>query len=101
MGTRSGISWLSALVTRSREVMVSFFGIGRYLVWGSGLHNGIASLQLAGDSPLEPLGPGIGKNRCGSMGDCPCLAVMTISVESRRPCFVSSVTIWPMLASTN
>ena len=28
MGTRSGISWLSALLTRSREVMVSFFGIG-------------------------------------------------------------------------
>src|ERR1039458_768580 len=40
MGTRSGISWLSALLTRSREVMVSFFGIDRCLVSGSGLHDG-------------------------------------------------------------
>src|ERR1017187_6305427 len=46
MGTRSGISWLSALLTRSREVIVSFFGIVGCLVWTSAPHGGSLEQRL-------------------------------------------------------
>ena len=44
---------------------------------------------------------GIGKNRCGSTGDCPCLAVTMIVVDSSRSCARNSRTICPIAASTN
>jgi hypothetical protein len=59
------------------------------------------AIRLAGLTPLLLLGPGIGKKRLGSMGDCPCLEVMMISVESSRPLLRSSFTHSPMAASTN
>ena len=43
-----------------------------------------AARRLAGDVPLVPEGPGIGKKRLGSIGDCPCLAVMIMVVVWSR-----------------
>src|ERR1700676_4155340 len=46
--------------------------------------------------PLLPPGPGIGKNRFGSMGDWPCFAVTIMSVESNLPLLFRCATISPI-----
>ena len=43
-----------------------------------------------GGVPLLPEFPGMGKTRFGSIGDCPCLDVMMMVVESRRPWCLSA-----------
>ncbi len=45
--------------------------------------------------------PGMRSTRFGSIGDCPCLAVTMIKVESNRCFLLSSVTIKPIELSTN
>ena len=55
--------------------------------------------RFAGEVPLVPEWPGIGKKRFGSIGDWPCFAVTIMVVESRRFRLCSALTICPIAAS--
>src|SRR6202040_2777013 len=73
--------WLES-VSQSREMSSSVAPI-----WLTS-ESGRKEAKIAdGGIPLVLLWPGMGEKRWGSMGDWPCLAVITISVESSSPFF--------------
>src|ERR1700733_12599392 len=66
------------------------------LVRGDSEAGNSPAIKLGGLVPLVPLWPGIGKYLFGSIGDCPCLALIMIRVEPSSPSALSAAAISAM-----